>query len=572
MKGTGTRWPFVLIIVIAAVAMFYAGKTRLHIDADITSSLPIQDPVILDSRLVLMHHPMKDRIIIDVSHNRRDVDLLTEGARFIEKKLVRSGLFSRVGMGEYMEVFPTLVSYIVENLPVLFTGKELEHTIRPMLTRERIREAMSENYSRLLNLDGIGQSRMMSADPLGFRNVVLSRLAHLAPSRDVQFARGYMVSSDGRHVLVMAEPRGSGSNTALSRKIASLLSDTGMELNRKFRTRDVFFTLTPVGAYRAALDNEEAARKDARNAVIFATIGIALLLLVGFPRPFIGLLALAPALLGTIAAAFVYSFFSGTISILAIGFGSTIISFTVDYGISYLLFLDRPTRTYGFAASREVWSLGLLAMLTTAVSFSFLFISGFSALAQIGYFASLGVLFTYIFVHLLFPVVFPAMPPAKREGFLPLKRFVNTILGSGGKYRLHIALALFACMLLLAKPDFRVDLASMNTVSGDTLEAEGLVRRTWGDVLNKVYLMTEGGSVEQLQDEGDRLAEKFDEDMETGALSNAFVPSMIFPGKDLMKKNLNAWALFWSVDRVAALKNSVREADRIYTGCVWAFF
>jgi endonuclease III len=49
--------------------------------------------------------------------------------------------------------------------------------------------------------------------------------------------------------------------------------------------------------------------------------------------------------LGTIAAAFVYSLFSSKISILAIGFGSTIISFTVDYGIAYLLFLDRPFET-----------------------------------------------------------------------------------------------------------------------------------------------------------------------------------------------------------------------------------
>ncbi len=562
MKRTGIRWPFVLIIIIAAIAMFYAGKTRLHIDTDITSSLPVQDQVILDSRLVMMHHPMKDRIVIDLSHNKRDVDLLADGARFIEKKLTQSGLFSRVGMSEYMETFPSLVSHIVENLPLLFTEKELEHTVRPLLSPERIRESMSDNYSRLLNLDGIGQSRMMSADPLGFRNLVLSRLTHLAPSRNVQFSQGHMVSSDGRHVLIMAEPRGSGSDTALARRIASLLFNSGVELNRKYKMRDVSFTLTPVGAYRAALDNEEAARKDARNAVIFATIGIALLLLVGFPRPFIGLLALAPALLGTIAAAFVYSLFSGTISILAIGFGSTIISFTVDYGIAYLLFLDRPSRTHGFGASREVWSLGLLAMLTTAVSFSFLFISGFSALAQIGYFASLGVLFTYIFVHLLFPVIFPTLPPAKREAFLPLQRFVNTILGSGGRYKPHIALVLFACMLLIAKPDFRVDLASMNTVSSDTLEAEGLVRRTWGDVLNKIYLMTEAGSVEQLQDKGDRLAEKLDENMETGALSNAFVPSMIFPGKALMKKNLNAWARFWSADRIAALKNSMRDAGR----------
>jgi hypothetical protein len=43
-------------------------------------------------------------------------------------------------------------------------------------------------------------------------------------------------------------------------------------------------------------------------------------------------LALLPAVLGAIAASFVYSLFTDKISILAIGFGATIISFTVDYG------------------------------------------------------------------------------------------------------------------------------------------------------------------------------------------------------------------------------------------------
>jgi len=74
---------------------------------------------------------------------------------------------------------------------------------------------------------------------------------------------------------------------------------------------------------------------------------------------------------------------------MAIGFGSAIISFTVDYGITYLLFLDRPMNPR-LEATKEVCP-GASGMLTTAVSFAFLAVTGFTALAQIGEFTALGV-------------------------------------------------------------------------------------------------------------------------------------------------------------------------------------
>ncbi len=556
------RWPFALLIILAAAAMSYVSKTRLAIDMDITKSLPVGDRVIADAEYVLTHHPVKDRIVIDLSSSRSDADTLIAGALVIEKKFAESGLFRSIGLDEYQSIFPELISYIMENLPVLFTAQELDRKIRPLIEPGKVREILADNYAQLLNLEGIGQGNMMAADPLGFKNLVLARMAHLAPSRSIQIVQGHLVSSDGRHLLITAEPKGSATDTAVARRIDALIRACAADLEKAYKPQGISYRLTPVGAFRAALDNEDTARKDTEKAVIFATIGIIILLLVGFPRPFIGVLALLPAVLGTIAATFVFSLFSRDISILAIGFGGTIISFTVDYGIAYLLFLDRPYETRGMEATKEVWGLGLLSMLTTALSFAFLFISGFSALAQIGFFAAMGVVFTYIFVHTLFPVIFPVMPPAKREGFAPLQRFVDMIMGSRSLYKVYAALAFFVFMLIFARPDFRVDLASMNTVSRSTLEAETLVTKTWGNVLSNLYLMTRAGSVEDLQRLGDRTSEKLNDDMEAGVLSAAFVPSMIFPGKERMRENLAAWKAFWTPVRIASLKKTMRDASR----------
>jgi len=50
-------------------------------------------------------------------------------------------------------------------------------------------------------------------------------------------------------------------------------------------------------------------------------------------------------------------------------------AFTVDLGITYLLFLDQPRATYGKQVAREVWSAELLAVLTTLGAFLLLLIS-----------------------------------------------------------------------------------------------------------------------------------------------------------------------------------------------------
>jgi predicted RND superfamily exporter protein len=89
-----------------------------------------------------------------------------------------------------------------------------------------------------------------------------------------------------------------------------------------------------------------------RTAIVLTTVGIALLLLITFPRPLIGLLAILPSTVGAIFALLVCSFFFPSLSILAVSFGGAIMAFTVDLGITYLLFLDRPWEV-GEAGGRE---------------------------------------------------------------------------------------------------------------------------------------------------------------------------------------------------------------------------
>ncbi len=553
------RWSFILLVVLAVTGLFVSALHRLGFDTDLIASLPQDDPVLADARRIIANHPIQDRVVIDVGLPRANPDGLVQAAALIEQRLRESGLFARVGLEQEQQRIPELFQSVTVHLPVLLSAGDLEEKVRPLLEPAQVRAALFNHLSQLGDLEGIGQAAMIARDPLNLRNLVLSRLSHLAPTRNARIHKGRLLSADGKHLLIVAEPVTSGADTSFSRKVTALIDGIGAELNREGREA---VTLTPAGTYRAALDNEVSMKRGTERAVLFSTVAIVLLLLVAFPRPLIGLLALLPSVVGTMLGLFVYSLFHPSITMMAIGFGSAIISFTVDYGIAYLLFLDRSHQTYGLEATKEVWSLGLLAMLTTAVSFAFLAVSGFAALAQIGEFAALGVLFTYIFVHAIYPVIFPVMPPAGGMSRLPVQALANRLASGRSRGKLYAALGLALILLLFAKPVFRVDINAMNSVSRESLAAEKLLTDVWGNLFSRIYVMAEGRDVQELQRKGDRLAVLLEEDVGNGTLASAFVPSQIFPGEERAGRNLAAWRSFWHPERVAALREALERASR----------
>jgi predicted exporter len=550
--------PLIVALLVTAIVLFI-GLSRIQIDTDIASSLPQNDPVISDAMEIFSNHPIHDQLAIDVGLQHDDLDVLVECGEWVEEKLRNSNLFRDVGMKEVGNLIPDLIFHILENLPVMFTDRELEEKVEPLLESEEIHGKVEQIYLKLLNMEGVGQAEFIARDPLGLKDIVLGRLAHVIPSQGARIYRGHIISSDQRHLLVTANAKTSSTDTTFARKATELISNLSDELNLRFGKSEHKVTLTPVGTYRAALDNELIIRGDVKIAILLATTGIALLLIFAFPRPLVGLLCLLPAIAGTIVAFFVYSLLHESISIVVLGFGGAVVSITVDHSIVYLLFLDRPHETRGREASKEAWAVGQLAVITTIGAFAALCLSGFPILEQLGQFTALAVLFSFVFVHCVFPLVFPVMPQGSPRA-LPLQNMVNRF-AMAGKKGAWVAVVFAVAMLFFAKPEFSVSLSSMNTVSKDTTTAERQFSEVWGSMANKVFLMTEGESVMDLQNKGDRLLEMVDQDILSGSVSSAFVPSMVFPGKERREQNLAAWMEFWDRDRVAELKAALGKAS-----------
>lgn len=558
-----------MLAIVAVVSVF-----NLRFETNVIKSLPTGNAAMEHGAHVLEHHPYQNRIFIDLGVKEKDPDRLVEAAEFVEARLRKSGLFKTVGTGEMGRLFPELISHVSENLPLLFTPRELENEVAPLLEKNNLEQRLRQNLSRLYTMENMGRSWLILKDPMDLSSLVLKKLRHLLPAREVNFRKGQLLSADGRHLLVTATPEADSTGAESARRIDRAIEKTSTILEQKFKDSGGEITITPVGAYRAVIDNETAAKSDTKNALSLATLGIALLLILSFPRPYIGLLAFLPAVFGTVCALAFYSIWHSSISVMSIGFGGAIISITVDHGISYLLFLDQPYETSGKKVSREVRAVALIAALTSAGAFFMLTFSGFPVLAEIGQFAAFGIAFSFIFVHSCFPLIFPTLKPAKRGKRLLLQRGVDRIAASGGGYKPAAALAFLAVMAFFADPEFSVDISSMNTVREETLAAENLVSDVWGQKLfEKIYLMAEAKNLQALQRQSDHLAGYMEAEKADKTISEAFLPSAVFPGKQRCKENLAAWRSFWREHDRNLLEKKIRMAasslgmqDSVFSG------
>ena len=134
-----------LIITLAVVgALFAAGLFRINIETDIVSFLPQGDPVISDAFYIFRNHPIQDQLIIDVSLQQENRELLVELGRQVEQHLRQSGRFKSVGLQDFQSLIPDLAFHILNHLPLLFSAQDLQDNIQPLLNPLKVREKISQ--------------------------------------------------------------------------------------------------------------------------------------------------------------------------------------------------------------------------------------------------------------------------------------------------------------------------------------------------------------------------------------------------------------------------------------------
>jgi len=379
------------------------------------------------------------------------------------------------------------------------------------------------------------------------------------PFKEAAVHQGHILSKDGKNLLLIAEPRRFSQDASFAHRMMEALEDISPKRKKISVSGDSSFKMVYAGAVRASLDNERIIKRDTSRALTLVTIGLIPLAFLSFRRAWLGILSFVPAIAGTMLAVFVYALTQDSIFAVTMGFGGALIGIAVDHGMAYVILLDRPFETKGWAVAREVWSVSSMTVVSTIIALLSLTLTGIPLFAQLGLFSALGVGLSALFVHVFFPLLFPRLKGSRKEKALWMERLMDGLVSSSSWWTVG-GFAVFALvMVFFAKLQFSVDLESMNTVSKETRGAEQNIEAVWGSLPRKPCIMVKETTPANLWQEVERLGEFLRREKDTSVLEGDLPRATLLPGPKAQETNLKAWREFWNRDRVATLKISLQE-------------
>ncbi len=474
------RYEVILWVVLMAVGLWYA-LCRASYYTDISRLLP--EGATASQRMLLgeLRSGATGRLLL-LALEGQNPERLAAGSRQLGAWMQASGLFQYVGNGA--EQFPQQDHNLLFSNRYFLSPAMRQASFMATGLRAALEQRLRDLSSALSPLLG----KWLSADPTGeFLAVLRNWSSWTAPAKHL----GVWFSKDHGKALLLAETRAAGFDVATQEQVHSQIRAAFTRLSRGWAGADaVRLKLAGPPVFTVAI--QRSIEADAwRLSLIASTLVIAFLLLT-YRSATILFLSLAPIasaiLAGTIAVDLAFGYVHG----ITLAFGVTLLGVVDDYPIH--LFSHMTRERSAVAVMRDLWPTMVLGIITTALGFSAMLLSGFPGLAQLGLFAVVGLVAAAAVTRWVLPQLIPAGFEAKRSG-QALVRWIDKL----SKARWLVAVAVLAAVLLMPlshSPFWENDIATLSPMPGDISQLDETLREELGaaDVRDLIVI---GGKTEE---------------------------------------------------------------------------
>ncbi len=278
-------------------------------------------------------------------------------------------------------------------LPGLATESFMEQwrrTVQPEALRASLREV-----KRLLTLGVSGPAiTWLQEDPLGWRTLILPHMPFQTTPPVAQADTGFPISEDGRHLLMILNPRHPLQDVDASARLLSSVEDAIRQLPEGITARIA-------GGHRHTAANARTIEGDIERTVVFSLLGLALVYILAV-RSWGAVWILLTPLLATGTAIAGASLLYPVLSGLSIGFAASILGVAEDYAIHmHFALRTGSSRHATIAAMEKPLTQGMLLNLAF---FAVLLFSSIPALRQMATFAILTLASGWLIALLLLPL------------------------------------------------------------------------------------------------------------------------------------------------------------------------
>ncbi|MGH7989409.1 MAG: MMPL family transporter, partial [Limisphaerales bacterium] len=411
------RWVLGATLLIAAVAI--AISARINLEEDILAILPQHDKIVDEYRYTVRKFRQIDRVYIDVGINTNDPDKLAAAADEVYSRLSASTNYTRIVYRFETTGQQKVIQFLTGALPNLFTEADAK-ALAPKLKPAAVREYLTVMRRKLGGMEGMVLKDVVAADPIGMSALVVKKVLPLQTGfGDGQIVDGRITSGDGRHVLLVADPKFPSSDSRDSYTLVANLLRMRDAVEKQFPGVHVAIT----GGHRMSVDNATLIKGDATRCIFLGMAAMLILCVTAYRRKWLALVTFLPSLFGTLIAGAVLLLWDNHLSAIAVGFATIAIGITVDYGIYVVYHLDNAARDRKSAAQivRRLLPPMTIGVMTIVAAFIVLATSPMRGYQQLGIFGAIGVLVSAAFALLILPLLIP-LP---KQINLPPLRFTN---------------------------------------------------------------------------------------------------------------------------------------------------
>ena len=542
-----------LLIAVIAVVI----SSRVNLEEDILATLPQHDKLVDEYRYTIRKFRQIDRVYIDVGVASGNPDSLPAAADQVYANLSTNVATARIMYRFDMGGQQKIIRFLTGALPDLFTEADAK-ILAAKLEPDAIRNYLTVMRRKLSGPEGMVLKDVVAADPVGMTSLMVAKVLPLQTGfGDGQIVDGRITSGDGRHVLLMLEPK---FTSADSRNSVALVADMlRVARNVEIEFPGVHVAIT--GGHRMSVDNSTLIKSDATRCIFLGVTAMLVLCVTAYRRKWMATITFLPSILGTLIAGAVLMLWDNHLSAIATGFATIAIGITVDYGIYVVYHLDNAAtdrKSVGQIVGRLLLPM-VISTLTIIAAFIVLATSPMHGYQQLGIFGAVGVLISAAFALLILPLLIP-LPKINNLPPLRFTQWMEKFHLWQVRWRPWLLLGVVALTVVTAfgvkRLRFDGDIARLNGITESTRRDDELIRQTWGDALGMTLVVARGKTADEALVLNDRAAGLLAQ--QTNVIG-VFSIAAVCPSLATQTDNVQRWQWFWTTARKETLRQNLSQ-------------
>ncbi len=551
----GKLFCFLLVLI---VLLGYAAS-HIQFKEDISSFLPVNKEnsrindaykYVATANNITVYIAGKDSSEESEALQIEAIDELAERLQQNDSAKIIKSLFYKADQQDLLEIS----SFITENIPYFLTDSDYQR-MDSLITPENIAKKLAADKQMLTSPIGLFMRQSLFQDPLQLSLPIISRLQDFHFGNQFRLYQDHLFMKSGE-ALLMIECKTSISETSENSRFLSFLDKQITEVTKGMQDKIKIHTFS---ASAIAVGNANQIKKDTLISSVLAALIVLGLLIYSFRNTKHILLLFSSILFGGLFAIAVLSLIRSEVSIIAIGISSIIFGIAVNYPLHFIDHYHHNPNTR--IVIKDIVEPMTIGNITTVGAFlSLVFISS-QAMADLGWFASLLLVGTILFVLLFLPHLLDKCGGEIRPTH---HSFITKIASLTLEKNRYVVWTVIILTIVLAcfsfGTSFETEMQKINYMTKDQQHEYDRMTSLLNANQQMIYCVTEGKTLDEALTHNESLQSTLQHLKNNGKISRVAGINGLIPSEKLQQYRIERWNSFWQKHREEVTESIRKES------------